>query len=231
MAEIECRDLVKKYGAKVALNGVNLSLEKQRIIGLAGPNGSGKTTLIKLIERLLTPTSGEILIHGLQPGKETKEFVSYLPDRDFLPDWMKVKELLDFFEAFYSDFDRVKAENLMDKLEIDYNLNFKKMSKGTREKVQLILCMSRKAEVYLLDEPLAGVDPAARDYIIHTILENYNEDGLVLLSTHLITDIESILDEVIFLQNGKVLLHRNADDLRAETGRSIDDYFREVFAC
>ena len=232
MSEIlVCDHLSKDYGSVAALSDFNLSLESGRIVGLLGPNGSGKTTLIKLIQRLLTPTSGEILVHGLQPGKETKEIISYLPDRDFLPDWMKVKELLDFFEAFYKDFDRMKAENLMDKLDIDYNLNLKKMSKGTREKVQLVLCMSRKAEVYLLDEPLAGVDPAARDYIIHTILENYNEDGLVLISTHLITDVESILDEVIFLQKGKALLHRNADDLRAETGRSIDDYFREVFAC
>jgi len=229
--EIECKDLVKKYGRKTCLNGINLSLENQRIIGLAGPNGSGKTTLIKLIERLLTPTSGEITIHGKRPGKETKGLISYLPDRDFLPDWMRAGELLDFYQTFYDDFDRTKAENLMRQLNIDFSGKLKHMSKGTREKVQLVLCMSRKAEVYLLDEPLAGVDPAARDYIIHTILENYNEDGLVFISTHLITDIEPILDEVVFLKEGKILLHRNADDLRAETGRSIDDYFREVFAC
>ena len=231
MAEIECRDVVKKYGRKISLNGINLTLENQRVIGLAGPNGSGKTTLIKLIQRLLTPTSGEITIHGMKPGRETKRIISYLPDRDFLPDWMKVDELIRFYESFYEDFDREKAERLMSQLGIDGGMSLKKMSKGTREKVQLVLCMSRNAEVYLLDEPLAGVDPAARDYIIHTILDNYNENGLVLISTHLITDIEAILDEVIFLKEGKVLLHRNADDLRAETGRSIDDYFREVFAC
>lgn len=231
MAEIECRDLVKKYGSKISLNGINLSLEKQRVIGLAGPNGSGKTTLIKLIQRLLTPTSGEIMIHGMNPGKETKKIISYLPDCDFLPDWMKVDELIHFYESFFDDFDQKKAEQLMDQLKIDGGMNLKKLSKGTREKVQLVLCMCRKAEIYLLDEPLAGVDPAARDYIIHTILDNYNEDGLVLISTHLITDIEAILDEVIFLREGKVLFHKNADDLRAETGRSIDEYFREVFAC
>lgn len=231
MAEIECRDVVKKYGRKISLNGINLTLENQRVIGLAGPNGSGKTTLIKLIQRLLTPTSGEITIHGMKPGRETKRIISYLPDRDFLPDWMKVDELIRFYESFYEDFDRERAERLMSELRIDGGMSLKKMSKGTREKVQLVLCMSRNAEVYLLDEPLAGVDPAARDYIIHTILDNYNENGLVLISTHLITDIEAILDEVIFLKEGKVFLHRNADDLRAETGRSIDDYFREVFAC
>ena len=231
MAEIECRDLVKRYGRKTALDGINLSLEKQRIIGLAGPNGSGKTTLIKLIQRLLTPTSGSIEIEGMKPGKETKNLISYLPDRDFLPDWMKADGLLNFYETFFEDFDREKAERLLDQLKIDRGLALKKMSKGTREKVQLVLCMSRKAEVYLLDEPLAGVDPAARDYIIHTILDNYNEDGMVLISTHLISDIESILDEVVFLKDGQVFLHENADDLRARTGKSIDDYFREVFAC
>ena len=231
MAEIECRELVKRYGRKIALNGINLSLEHQRIIGLTGPNGSGKTTLIKLIQRLLTPTSGSIEIEGMKPGKETKNLISYLPDRDFLPDWMKADGLLNFYETFFEDFDREKAERLLDQLKIDRGLALKKMSKGTREKVQLVLCMSRKAEVYLLDEPLAGVDPAARDYIIHTILDNYNEDGMVLISTHLISDIESILDEVVFLKDGQIFLHENADDLRAKTGKSIDDYFREVFAC
>lgn len=231
MAEIECRNLVKKYGRKTSLDGVNLTLENQRVIGLAGPNGSGKTTLIKLIQRLLTPTSGEITIHGMRPGRDTKKVISYLPDREFLPEWMKVGELIHFYESFFEDFDREKAERLMNDLKIDREISLKKMSKGTREKVHLVLCMSRKAEIYLLDEPLAGVDPAARDYIIHTILENYNEEGLVLISTHLITDIEAILDEVIFLKEGKVLLHKNADDLRAETGTSIDEYFRRVFAC
>lgn len=231
MKEIECRDLVKKYGSKISLNGINLTLENQRVIGLAGPNGSGKTTLIKLIQRLLTPTSGEITIHGMCPGKETKKIISYLPDREFLPEWMKADELIHFYETFYADFDREKAERLLNDLQVDRKISLKKMSKGTREKVHLVLCMSRKAEVYLLDEPLAGVDPAARDYIIHTILDNYNEEGLVLISTHLITDIETILDEVIFLKEGTVLLHKNADDLRSETGTSIDEYFRRVFAC
>ena len=228
---LECRGLTKAYRGKQALDHINLKLNAGQIVGLLGPNGSGKTTLIKLATGLLKPSDGEILIGGLKPGKVTKAHVAYLPDKDFLPPYMTTEQLLNMYQDFYKDFNRSKALAMISNLGLNRKQKMKEMSKGTREKLQLILTMSREAAVYLLDEPIAGVDPAARDYIIHTILENYNEDGLVLISTHLITDIESILDEVIFLQNGKVLLHRNADDLRAETGRSIDDYFREVFAC
>jgi len=231
MALIDCKSLTKKYGKKLALNNIDLSLEGGRIVGLAGPNGSGKTTLIKLLQHLLTPTDGEILIDGMKPGKDTKAIVSYLPDRDFLPDWMKLSALLDYYGKFYRDFDREKAEQLIDQLSLDRSMSMKKMSKGTREKVQLVLCVSRNAKVYLLDEPIAGVDPAARDYIIRTIIDNYNENALVLISTHLISDVEAVLDEVIFLKYGEVFLHENADDLRSRTQMSIDGYFREVFKC
>ena len=224
MAAIKCSNLTKRYGRTTALQGVNLELMPGRIIGLAGPNGSGKTTLIKL-------TEGEILIQDQAPGAQTKSHVAYLPDRDFLPDWMNVDGLMKFQESFFDDFDRGSAELMLTNLGIDRKMAFKKMSKGTREKVQLILTMSRKADVYLLDEPIAGVDPAARDYIIRTIISNYNPDALVLISTHLITDIEPVLDEVVFLKNGQVVLHENADDLRTRVNMSVDEYFREVFKC
>ena len=191
MSLLECRGLTKQYGRKAALSCVDLTLESGRIVGLAGPNGSGKTTMIKLIQHLLTPTSGEILVDGKHPGTETKKIVSYLPDRDFLPDWMSVRDLLTFYEKFFADFNREKALNMLSHLQLETgdNTPLKKMSKGTREKVQLILTMSRDAKVYLLDEPIAGVDPATRDYIIRTIITNYSENALVLISTHLIADV------------------------------------------
>ena len=217
MAVVVCNNLTKRYG--------------KRIIGLAGPNGSGKTTMIKLMQRMLVPTEGQVLIQGKEPGPETKAVVAYLPDRDFLPDWMKVSALLGLYQSYYADFDRAAAERMIASLGIDQNQTFKKLSKGTREKVQLILTMSRKAQVYLLDEPIAGVDPAARDYIIRTIISNYNPEAMVLISTHLIADIEAVLDEVIFLKEGRIVLHENADDLRTKVSMSVDEYFREVFRC
>ena len=231
MAVVVCNNLTKRYGKKTALQNINLNLESGRIIGLAGPNGSGKTTMIKLMQRMLVPTEGQVLIQGKEPGPETKAVVAYLPDRDFLPDWMKVSALLGLYQSYYADFDRAAAERMIASLDIDQNQTFKKLSKGTREKVQLILTMSRKAQVYLLDEPIAGVDPAARDYIIRTIISNYNPEAMVLISTHLIADIEAVLDEVIFLKEGKIVLHENADDLRTKVSMSVDEYFREVFRC
>ena len=231
MAVVVCNNLTKRYGKKTALQNINLNLESGRIIGLAGPNGSGKTTMIKLMQRMLVPTEGQVLIQGKEPGPETKAVVAYLPDRDFLPDWMKVSALLGLYQSYYADFDRAAAERMIASLGIDQNQTFKKLSKGTREKVQLILTMSRKAQVYLLDEPIAGVDPAARDYIIRTILSNYNPEAWVLISTHLIADIEAVLDEVIFLKEGRIVLHENADDLRTKVSMSVDEYFREVFRC
>ena len=231
MAVVVCNNLTKRYGKKTALQNINLNLESGRIIGLAGPNGSGTTTMIKLMQRMLVPTEGQVLIQGQEPGPETKAVVAYLPDRDFLPDWMKVSALLGLYQSYYADFDRAAAERMIASLGIDQNQTFKKLSKGTREKVQLILTMSRKAQVYLLDEPIAGVDPAARDYIIRTIISNYNPEAMVLISTHLIADIEAVLDEVIFLKEGRIVLHENADDLRTKVSMSVDEYFREVFRC
>ena len=231
MAVVVCNNLTKRYGKKTALQNINLNLESGRIIGLAGPNGSGKTTMIKLMQRMLVPTEGQVLIQGKEPGPETKAVVAYLPDRDFLPDWMKVSALLGLYQSYYADFDRAAAERMIASLGIDQNQTFKKLSKGTREKVQLILTMSRKAQVYLLDEPIAGVDPAARDYIIRTIISNYNPEAMVLISTHLIADIEAVLDEVIFLKEGRIVVHENADDLRTQVSMSVDEYFREVFRC
>ena len=223
--------MVKSYGKVTALKGINLQLESGRIVGLLGPNGSGKTTLIKLANRLLQPTSGEIRIVGELPGVKTKAAIAYLPDKDFLPDWMKTDSLMDFYGDFYPDFDRPRAEDMLRVLNIPTNQTLKKMSKGTREKVQLILTMSRRAKVYLLDEPIAGVDPAARDYILRTIIGNYEESALVLISTHLIADVESVLDEAVFLKQGEIVLHKSTDLIREETGKSVDEYFREVFRC
>ncbi|MDO5133909.1 MAG: ABC transporter ATP-binding protein [Eubacteriales bacterium] len=231
MAVLECRKLTKKYGSVTALDGIDLTLEPGRIVGLVGPNGSGKTTLIKLAQHLLTPTSGDILVCGQEPGARTKGLVSYLPDRDYLPAWMNIKSLLAFYQSFYEDFDPQCALDMLKALEIDPDMMFKKLSKGTREKVQLIMTMSRAASVYLLDEPIAGVDPAARDYILRTIIGNYSPDALVLISTHLIADVEPVLDEVVFLRQGHVELHENADALREKTGTSVDGYFRETYRC
>ena len=231
METMVCEGLSKNYGKKTALDNINLRLEEGRIIGLVGPNGSGKTTLIKLASRLLVPSAGSIAICGEQPSEVTKALVSYLPDRNYLPEWMNTEELMTMYADFFADFDRYKALKMLDSLNIDLTLPMKKMSKGTKDKVQLILTMARNARLYLLDEPIAGVDPATRDYILDTIINNYNEEATVLISTHLISDVESVLDEVIFLKEGEIFLHRNSDELREETGMSIDEYFREVFRC
>ena len=231
MAILECRDLTKRYGKATALEGVNLTVEPGRVVGLLGPNGSGKTTLIKLANGLLTPSSGEILIDGMKPGPESKALVAYLPDRDYLADWMTPGQQMDFFADFYRDFDRQKAQEMMDRLGIDQSQKFKQLSKGTREKVQLILVMSRSAKLYLLDEPIGGVDPATRDFILDTIIRNYNPEAAVIISTHLIADVEQVLDDVIFLQNGHVALQSPVDAIREERGMSVDAYFREVFRC
>ncbi|MDB2090532.1 ABC transporter ATP-binding protein [Clostridium paraputrificum] len=228
---LECRNLVKSYGNKVALEGIDLSMKRGRIVGLLGPNGSGKSTLIKLANGLLTPTSGELLINGNKPGIETKKIVSYLPERTYLADWMRVSDIINFFKDFYEDFNVEKAYDMLSKLNINANDKLKTMSKGTKEKVQLILVMSREAELYFLDEPIAGVDPAARDYILNTIISNYNENATVVISTHLISDIEQILDDVIFISYGKIYLSKSVDEIREEEGKSVDALFREVFRC
>ena len=226
---VEIRGLSKTYGNIHALQNAELTLESGRIIGLAGPNGSGKTTLIKILNGLIVPDSGTVSIDGHEPDQYTRSIISYLPDRDYFADWMKVRDMMDIFGDFYADFDRSKAEELCRTLELDPAMRIKTLSKGTREKMQLMLVMSRKARLYILDEPLAGVDPAAREFILRTILTNYNENGSVFISTHLISDVEQVLDEVVFLKEGQVVLHRNADDLREESGRSIDDCFRDMF--
>jgi ABC-2 type transport system ATP-binding protein len=228
---LECRNLSKRYGKQTALEGISLGLEGGRITGLLGPNGSGKTTLIKLANGLLRPSGGEVLITGKKPGAETKALVSYLPDRFILDGWMRVTEILSFFADFYRDFRRDAAEAMLAGLGIDLGKRFKTLSKGNREKVQLILVMARKARLYLLDEPIGGVDPAARDYVINTIIGSHREDAAVLISTHLIQDVEQILDDVIFLKEGRIILRGAADDIRAEKGMSIDTLFREVFKC
>lgn len=231
MSLVECKHVTKKYGMKVALDDVNLTIEKGKIIGLLGPNGSGKTTLIKLLNDLLVPNSGEVLIQGNHPGVETKKIISYLPERTYLNFNMKIKEVIQYFKDFYDDFREEVAYELLKKLGINPNDQLKTLSKGMKEKVQLILVMSRKAQLYILDEPIGGVDPAARDYILDTILKNFNEDASILISTHLISDIEKILDEVIFIKDGKIVLHESSDQLRDESGKSIDGYFREEFKC
>lgn len=231
MNVLECRNLSKQYSGKIALENVDLKLSSGRIIGLLGPNGSGKTTMIKLAEGLLQPSTGEILIDGEKPSASTKAKIAYLPDREYLPDYMTVDQLLKYYEDFFKDFDRERAETMLKNLNISGSSRLKKLSKGTKEKVQLILTMSRNARVYILDEPIAGVDPAARDYILKTIISNYCPDSLVIICTHLIADIESVLDEVVFLKEGRVVLHRNADELREEKGKNIDKIFREVFKC
>ncbi|MCR2033538.1 ABC transporter ATP-binding protein [Anaerofustis stercorihominis] len=228
---IEIKNLFKEYNEILALNNVTLSIPKGKIVGLLGPNGSGKTTLIKLMNKLLVPSGGEIMIDGMKPGIETKEIISYLPDKSYLNEWMRVDELMDFFEDFYNDFNKKKAYKMLESLKINPTDKLKTMSKGTKEKVQLILVMSREARVYLLDEPIGGVDPASRDYILNTIINNYSEDSTVIISTHLISDIEKVLDEVIFLKNGQVVLNGDADKIREEKGMSIDNLFREEFRC
>lgn len=228
---LECNNLRKLYTANTGLQDVNLTLCRGKIVGLLGPNGSGKTTLIKLINNLLVPTSGSIRVGGFEPGIESKRIVSYLPDRTYLNNWMRVRDCLNYFSDFYPDFDMSKAYEMLKRLNIDPSVRLKSLSKGNKEKVQLILVMSRKADLYCLDEPIGGVDPASRDYILNTILSNYNENGTVLISTHLIADIENILDEAVFLKNGCVMIHASVDDIRAKEGKSVDALFREVFRC
>ncbi len=228
---LACNGLTKKYGSILALDHLNLTIESGKIIGLLGPNGSGKTTLIKLINGLLTPTEGTVEIAGNAPSVETKKIISYLPERTYLNSWMKVGELVEFFADFYADFRKDRAYTMLQNLGINEGSQLKTLSKGTKEKVQLILVMSRDAHLYVLDEPIAGVDPAARDYILDTIITNYNPEASILISTHLISDIEKVLDDVIFIQNGVVTLHSSVDEIREEKGKSVDALFREVFAC
>lgn len=228
---LQCEALTKCYGKKCALKNISLSLPAGGIVGLLGPNGAGKSTLIKLINGLLTPTSGTITIDGQAPGVYTKSVVAYLPERTYFDENMRVQELLRFFADFYADFDTARAMDMLRDLNIDENARLKTLSKGTREKVQLIMVMSRRAKLYCLDEPIAGVDPAARDYILRTIINNYDPNATVLISTHLIADIEQVLDEVVFLRGGEVVLQKSVDDIRTEDGKSVDALFREVFKC
>jgi len=230
-ALLECRSLTKWYSNVEALSSINLTVGEGRIVGLLGPNGSGKTTLIKLASGLLKPTKGEILIDGFKPGVDTKPIVSYLPERTYLNEWMKVRDIIDFFADFYLDFDSVKAMEMISRLDINPEARLKTLSKGTKEKVQLILVMSRKAKLYLLDEPIGGVDPAARDYILNTIIGNYSERSTVIISTHLISDVERSIDDVIFINMGNVVLQSSVDEIRQNEGKSVDELFREVFRC
>lgn len=228
---LECKGLTKKYGSFTALSSLTLSLERGQIVGLLGPNGSGKTTFIKCLNGLLAPTSGEIYIGGHKPGVESKRIISYLPERNALPEWMRVQELVYYFQDFYTDFRTEKAFDMLKDLKIDTRKRLKTLSKGTKEKVQLILAMSREASLYCLDEPIGGVDPASRDYILRTILSNYNENAAVILSTHLIQDVESVLDRALFLQDGTLKLNAAVDEIRGQRGMSVDALFREVFKC
>lgn len=226
---LQVHRITKKYGKHTALEDVTLNLPSGKIIGLLGPNGSGKTTLIKLINGLLKPTSGELVVDGYKPSVTTKKIVSYLPDTTYLDDNMKIRDIFAYFKAFYDDFDQERAEHLCKDLDLDLNDRLRNLSKGNKEKVQLIVVMSRNARLYVLDEPIGGVDPATRDYILQTIINNYSEDASVIISTHLIADVEPILDEVVFLKNGHIVLNGNADDLREEYGQSIDRIFRDTF--
>ena len=231
MPILECKQLSKSYGKAPALENVSFAIEPGRIVGLLGPNGSGKTTLIKLANGLLTPDSGEILIDGAVPGRETHAVVSYLPERTAIPIWMSAGQLMDFYQDFYRDFRRQTAEEMLRHLDIRPTQRIRQMSKGTREKVQLIMVMSRSAKLYLLDEPIGGVDPATRDYILTTIISNYNPEASVILSTHLIADVEKVLDEVVFIDKGHLVLQSSVDQIREEKGMSVDALFREVFRC
>ena len=228
---LECKNVCKSYGKHSVLKSVNLNLSSGKIVGLLGKNGSGKTTLIKAINGLLSLDKGEILIDGKNIGIETKKIVSYLPERTYLNLHKKVRDIIDYFNDFYEDFDKDKAYKLLDNLDIKAEDKLSEMSKGMREKVQLSLVMSRKAKLYILDEPMGGVDPATRDYILDTILNNFNDGATILMSTHLISDIERVLDEVIFIDDGKIIKHEDADKLRKETGKSVDEVFREEFKC
>lgn len=234
MPLLQVNDLCKKYpgtGSYMAVYHMTFAIPRGRIIGLLGPNGCGKSTLIKMINGLLTPTSGNIFINGLEPSPDTKRVVSYLPERTYLDNSLKVYEMVNYFADFYADFSTEKAYNMLNSLGIDNNARLKTLSKGTKEKVQLILVMSRQADLYILDEPIAGVDPAARDYILRTIISNYNENATILLSTHLISDVENVLDDVIFMKNGSLMLYTSVEQIRVQMGKSVDTYFREVYAC
>lgn len=231
MSLIQCEGLVKKYGRTTALSDFSIAIPAGRIIGILGPNGSGKTTLIKTLSGILKPEAGKIVIDGHEVGVESKKIVSYLPERPYFSSSLRVKDTLNFFESFYEDFNRETATNMLATLQIDLKSKIGALSKGTREKVQLVLVMSRKAKVYLLDEPMGGVDPAARDFILKTILTNYNEEASVLISTHLISDVEKVLDDVIFIKEGRLVLYKSVDAIRMEEKKSVDALFREVFAC
>ena len=231
MAVLECKDLCKNYGHAAALDHVSFAVEPGHIVGLLGPNGCGKSRRFMLGIGLLTPTSGEILVCDTAPGKATHAWVSYLPERTSIPTWMTTTQLLDFYQDFYADFRRDAAEEMLQHLNIQPRQRVKQMSKGTREKVQLIMVMSRAAKLYLLDEPIGGVDPATRDYILSTIIGNYNPEAAVVISTHLISDVEKVLDEVIFINQGRMVLQASVDQIREEKGMSVDELFREVFKC
>ena len=231
MVLLEASHLTKDFGPTHAINDVNLSLDCGKIIGLLGPNGSGKTTFMKIITGLLKPTSGTVRIGAVEPGVLTKQHISYLPDQTIFPKWMKITDLFSYYQDFFADFDKPKAKEMLQRLDIAENMRLRQMSKGTLEKVQLILAMSRNANLYCLDEPIGGVDPATRDYILNTIITNYSENSSVLISTHLIADVESVLDEVIFLQNGQIRMHSSVEDIREQEGQSVDSLFREVFRC
>lgn len=231
MELLECKHLCKSFDDKEILKDINLKIPRGKIIGLLGKNGMGKTTLIKLMNDLLIPTSGEVLINGEKPGVNSKKVIAYLPEKTYLSKEMTIKQVIKYFEEFYDNFDIEKAINLLDDLDLDINLKISKMSKGMQEKLQLVLVMSRNAELYILDEPLGGVDPATRDYILDTILSNFNDGASLIISTHLIADIERILDEVIFINNGKIVLTSCADELRNKENASIDEIFRRYFKC
>jgi len=228
---IRCEGVSKRYGKVLGLDQLSLSIPAGKIVGILGPNGSGKTTLIKVLCGLLMPEAGEVLIDGKPVGTESKAMVSYLPERPYFSDAMRISEVIQFFEDFYGDFQREAAERMLDTLSLDSRSKISSLSKGNREKVQLILVMSRKAKVYLLDEPMGGVDPAARDFILKTILTNYNEEASVLISTHLISDVENVLDDVVFIKQGRLALYKSVDEIRMEENKSVDALFREVFAC
>lgn len=227
---MQCCNLVKRYGGFTALNGITMTIPRGKIIGLLGPNGSGKTTLIKLTAGLLTPSDGQLLVNGMPVGPDTKATVSYLPERPYFNSWMRISEMIDFFTDFYADFDANRAINMLNDLGVNINAQLKSLSKGTKEKVQLVLVMSRRASLYLLDEPIAGVDPAARDYILRTIVSNFDRQATILISTHLIQDIENVLDEFFFISNGGLLMYNSVENIHNQ-GKSVDSLFREVFRC
>lgn len=228
---VKCTGLCRSFEAVQALRGVDLSLTSGKIVGLLGPNGSGKTTLIKILNGLLQPTAGEARVAGLLPGVETKAITSYLPDRGYFPDWMRVGDMIDMFSDFYADFDRAKAEEMCRVLGLEAGRRIKTLSKGTREKMQLMLVMSRRARLYLLDEPIAGVDPVAREYILNTIVSNYNPEASVIISTHLIADVEKVLDSFVFIRDGRIIMERDVASAKEEYGKSVDEIFREVYKC